>query len=179
MRILRTLALSVIICMLIGCAAAPTPTPLPTVPPAPTETPIPPTATPAPTDEPTVVPTSTRTPYPTPDGVAPEKTFAEVGTVAKFEGTHGVSGKAVIAGLQTLIIQRFSFDGKGPKVDIRLVKDANYEEPVVVLAELDARVYEAETLLVRIPAAAGPDTVDSLVIYCPETQEVYGTASFD
>lgn len=179
MRTIRILFMLLVVCGLVGCAAAPTPTPLPTRPPKPTETPVPPTATPAPTDEPTATPLPSKTPFPTPDGAAPERTIADVGAVTYFEGTHGVSGKLVIAGLQTMIIQAFHFDGKGSEIDVRLVKDSAYDDPVAVLTTLDARVYGNEMILVRIPSSASRDTVDSIVIYCPETQEVYATARFE
>ena len=119
------------------------------------------------------------TPFPTPAEVAPERTFTDVGDVAKLSGEHAVSGKAIVAGLQTLIIQKFYFDGKGPKADIRLVKDQDYENPAVIVFELEQKPYEDTFLLVRIPSSAGPGSANSIAVYCPETGEVYAVAKFD
>mgnify|MGYP001038562071 CR=1 FL=1 len=120
----------------------------------------------------------TNTPFPMPVGPAPEKTFTEVGSVARLAGSHGVSGKAVVAGLQRLIILRFNFDGKGPKADIRLVKGENYAEPAAVLYELEQRAYHDEVIGVVIPSSAGPDSADSIAVYAPGTGEVYAVAKF-
>lgn len=177
-----TRLITILLAILTLAACGPKATPPPTVTPVPsaTATPLPthtpePTATPQPTD----TPKPTLTPFPTPAEVAPEKTFAQVGNVAKFSGEHGISGKAVIAGLQTLIIQTFNYDGKGPKADVRLVKGQDYENPAVILLELDQRPYENEFMLLRIPSSAGPGTADSIAIYCPETGKVYATAKFE
>ena len=118
------------------------------------------------------------TPFPTPAEPAPERTFAQVGSVAHFSGGHGVSGKAIVAGLQTLIIQEFSFDGKGPAADIRLVKGEAYDQPAAVLVELEPKAYDGEFMLTIIPSAAGPGTADSIAVYAPETGEVYAVGRF-
>jgi len=101
-----------------------------------------------------------------------------VGSVAEFSGEHDISGKAIIAGLQTMIIQRFSFDGKGPQIDIRLTLDGEIEGSVATLMALEQRLYENETVIMRIPPEAGPGTANSITVYCPETDTVYATAKF-
>lgn len=136
------------------------------------------TATPAPGNTPTVAPAPTLTQFPTASEPAPEKTFAGVGDVAMMSGTHDVSAKVIVAGLQTLIIQSFYFDGKGPKADFRLVKGKEYDSPTAVLGVLEQRVYDNAFLIFRIPNSAGPGTVDAVIVYCPETREVYATAQF-
>lgn len=139
------------------------------------------TATPLPTGTPVPTETfsSTRTPFPTPVKEAPKETFASVGNVAYLNGHHDVSGKAIVAGLQTLIIQRFSFDGKGPNADIRLVQGQNYADPAAVLLDLEARSYDEEFLRLIIPSSVGPDDADNIVVYCEETNDVYAVAKFD
>ncbi len=123
-------------------------------------------------------PAPTATPFPTPAEVAPEHTFTEVGNVGTLTGTHGVSGKAVVAGLQTLIIQGFSFDGKGSPADLRLVRDGAYTEPAVILATLEPRAYDGEMLLYIIPSSVTSENADRLVVYAPETSEVYAETTF-
>lgn len=128
-------------------------------------------------------PTGTAVPSPTPFPVAnepaPERTFAKVGSVVQLESTYGISGKAIVAGLQTLIIQGFHYDGKGPRLDIRLVKGEEYENPVAILLELEPRAYRGELLYVIIPSSAGPGTADTIAVYSPETGEAYAMATFD
>jgi len=138
--------------------------------------------------EPTAEPTSTRlladtprpttTQFPTPSEQAPESTFTSVGNVAFLEGAHGVSGKAIVAGLQTLILTQFTFDGKGPKADIRLVQGQDYDHPAAVLLELEQRPYDGQALIMIIPSSAGPGTADRIVVYVPETGEVYAESTF-
>ena len=149
-------------------------------------TPLPPgmrlsseTATPAPTATPEVTAAPAPTPFPTAAEVAPEETFARVGDVALLSGEHGISGKAIVMGLQTLIIQSFNFDGKGPVVDIRLVKGEDYEHPAAILIELEQRTYGNELVYAIIPSAAGPGTADRIAVYNTETGEVYAWATFD
>jgi len=128
------------------------------------------------------VPTATvepsPTPYPTASELAPEETFATVGNTAAFSGAHGVTGKAIVAGLQTLIIQGFYYDGKGVAPDIRLVLGDDYANPAAVLMVLEQRAYVDETLYMIVPSAAGPGTADSIAVYSPETGEVYASQSF-
>jgi hypothetical protein len=110
--------------------------------------------------------------------LAPEETFSSVGNVAELSGTHDVAGKAIVAGLQTIIIQGFTFDGKGPQADLRLIKGDDAANPAAILLVLEQRPYAGEFLLVRIPAAVGPGAADSLAVYCPETGETYGVGRF-
>ncbi len=142
-----------------------------------------PTAAPTGTSVPTLPPTATHTPAPTPfptaAEVAPEQTFTQVGNVAHLSGEYGVTGKAIVAGLQTLIIQGFYYDGKGGRLDIRLVKGGDWENPVAILIELEERVYEKEMLYAIIPSSAGPGTVDRIIVYAPDKSEVYATAAFE
>jgi len=181
----KTISVITIILMLIiftGCGLVatsttpdtPTPVPTPTFTPLPTET-----ALPTETPEPTATPPPTVTPFPTPAEVAPERTFARVGDVAHLAGTHDVAAKAIVAGLQTLIIQRFNYDGKGPQPDIRLVKGDDYENPAVVLVELEARVYKDEFFLVHIPSSVGPGTADSIAVYSTDENTAYAVATFE
>jgi len=163
-----------LVLLLVAACAQATPTPQPTATPMPTAT-----ATPEPTAtlEPTATPIPTEVPTPTLEP-APEAIFAPVGYRAVFSGDHGVSGKAVVAGLQTMIILGMNFDGKGPQADLRLVLGDDYDNPIVILTELEQRPYEAEFLQLRIPAEAAPGTADSIAVYCPETGTAYAVAVF-
>ena len=162
--------------LLSACQPTATVTPASTLAPKAALATVAPTSTTAPTQAPTLPPT--RTLIPTPDEVAPEATFAKVGQVAMLQGSHDVEGKAMVAGLQTLIIQGFKFDGKGPEADVRLVLDANMDDPAAIILVLEPRVYDNEMIVMRIPTAAGPGTANSVAIYCPETGETYASAKF-
>ncbi|MCD6520339.1 MAG: DM13 domain-containing protein [Anaerolineae bacterium] len=175
----RLIALALAICMLslTGCSSQPTPTPLPTA----TATPTPqPSATPSPTATPipSSTPKPTATPFPTRSEKAPGETFTKVGNVAQLKGEHGITGKAVVAGLQTIIIQGFTFDGKGPRADIRLVKGRDYQNPVAILLELEQHPYEGVLLLLHIPSSVKPGSADTIAVYCPETGQVYASGTF-
>ena len=174
MKKLHYLLTGLLVLLLVAACAKATPTPQPTSTPMPTAT-----ATPEPTAtlEPTATPIPTEVPTPTLEP-APEAIFAPVGYRAVFSGDHGVSGKAVVAGLQTMIILGMNFDGKGPEADLRLVLGDDYDNPIVILAELEQRPYEAEFMQLRIPADAAPGTADSIAVYCPETETAYAVAVF-
>ena len=174
MKKLYCLLTGLLVLLLVAACAKATPTPQPTSTPMPTAT-----ATPEPTAtlEPTATPIPTEVPTPTLEP-APEAIFAPVGYRAVFSGDHGVSGKAVVAGLQTMIILGMNFDGKGPEADLRLVLGDDYDNPIVILAELEQRPYEAEFMQLRIPADAAPGTADSIAVYCPETETAYAVAVF-
>jgi hypothetical protein len=137
------------------------------------------------TPEPTVASTPTctvipsPTSFPTPAENAPEVAFAGVGSSARLEGSHEISGKAVIAGLQTLIIQGFTFDGKGPRPDVRLVLGDDIENPAAILLELEPRRYDREMVFTHVPSSVTSDTADSIAIYNPETKETYALAKFE
>ena len=177
-KFVRAAVALVAILAILGCSAKATPTLAPTTQPEPTATAsatLPPTETP----EPTITPLPSTTPPPTPVGVAPEETFASVGSVAHLQGEYAISGKAVVAGLQTLIILMFSYDGKGPQADIRLVNGDDYEHPAAVLLELESRPYEGEFLHLGIPADAGPGTADRVVVYSSDAGEVLAEGTFE
>jgi hypothetical protein len=164
-------------CTSTGTGSVDTPAAVTTDTSTPTNTPLP-TSTPEPTLPPTAPLPPSPTPGPTAAEVAPENTFTHVGNVAHLSGIHGVAGKAIVAGLQTLIIQGFYYDGKGGRLDIRLVKGEDWENPVAILTELEERIYEKEMLYMIIPSSAGPGTVDHIVVYAPDTNEVYALAKF-
>ena len=124
-------------------------------------------------------PAPTPTPFPTPAEPAPEQTFTDVGNVGQLDGTHEVAGKAIVAGLQTLIIQGFHFDGKGPAADLRLVRGEDYAAPAAILLPLEARTYAGEFLHMTIPSTVTRENADRLVIYAPETGEVYAETTFE
>jgi len=172
----KTLLVAALLCLIVmsGCSVASTPTAIPTrtPPPTPTETAVP-SATPRPSA------TMAPTPEPTKPPVAPERIFTAVGDVAVLSGEHGVSGKAVIAGLQTLIVQRFCFDGQGPEADIRLVLGDDHESSAIVLHKLEQREYVDEMLVISIPASAAPQTVDRIAVYSPQDGQVYAEATFN
>lgn len=165
-RILTATLWVLILCLAPACRPTNTPTPVqPTAVVPPTETPIPSTPTPR------VWPTS-QTP-------APEIAVLPVGYTATFQETqHGVIGKAVMAGLQTMIISAFSFDGQGPAAEIRLVKQGNWDEAVAVLLQLEQRPYDRELLVMQVPSHLTPMQADSIAIYCPETKTLYGWGLF-
>ncbi|MBM3187327.1 MAG: hypothetical protein FJZ90_01230 [Chloroflexi bacterium] len=122
--------------------------------------------------------TPTTTPFPTPSEPPPDKPFTDIGSIAVLEGAHGISGRAVVAGRQTLIIVAFYYDGKAPAADIRLVKGEAYDQPAAVFLTLEQRPYENEYLLFNIPQAAGEGTADTLVVYAPDTGEVLAKGVF-
>ena len=155
-----------VLCLAAACRPTTMPTPVqPTAVVVPTETPIPPTPTPK------VWPTS-QTP-------APELAVLPVGYTATFQETqHGVIGKAVMAGLQTMIISAFSFDGQGPAAEIRLVKQGNWDVAVAVLLQLEQRPYDKELLVMEVPSHLEPMQADSIAVYCPETKTLYGWGLF-
>lgn len=167
MKRIRTVTLWVLILGLtVGCRPTATPTPAePTAVVLPTETAIPPTPTPK------VWPTS-QTP-------APEIAVLPVGYTATLQETqHGVIGKAVMAGLQTMIINGFSFDGQGPPAELRLVKQGDWDVAVAVLLQLEQRPYDQELLVMEVPGHLEPMQADSIAVYCPETKTLYGWGLF-
>lgn len=169
----RTCLVLCIICALVSLAACDTnPTPWPTI---------------QPTLQPTIQAQSTatiepgsqdatETVSPTALNGAPEFTFAPVGSVASFSGLNAIKGKAVVAGLQTLIILMFHFDGK-VKADIRLVKGTDYANPVFIFSEL-GRVYDAEALQFTIPGDLAPGSGDTIAVYDTENNQVLASAVF-
>ena len=134
--------------------------------PAPTSTPYEATSSPTPENDPT--------PAPTPEFVTylplianytyPWETFRRVGSSAVFEGFNGISGKVVVAGLQTLLIIGLYSDGTA-QAEVWLCKWPDLEHPVWVIATLEAREYENEWIQVAIPWELGRESGDWIVVY--------------
>jgi len=154
-----------VLCLMASCKPAPTPTPLqPTIVIVPTATEVPATPTPK--------------MWPTASTPAPEEPVIPVGYTATLQDTqHGVSGKAVMAGLQTIIFSEFNFDGQGPPADLRLVKEGNWDSAETILLKLE-RPYDKELLVMTIPSDLQPWQADSIAVYCSETKALYGWARF-
>jgi len=118
------------------------------------------------------------TPFPTIDEIAPESTFVEVGSIATLSG-EGVSGHAVVAGLQTLIIRSFTFDGKDTTADIRLIDSNTPDEPIAILTQLEKRAYDGELLLLIIPEGPVDTRADAIAVYATEGQQVLASGIFE
>jgi hypothetical protein len=110
-----------------------------------------------------VSPPATPRPPICPGEVAPSKTFVRVGDVAHLSGGHGISGKAIVVGGQTLIIVGFRYDGTGSDVDIRLVNGDDYGNAVAKFVHLEPRVYRNEFFILCIPNSA--QVADRIVVY--------------
>ena len=175
-------ALILIVALLVvplgGCTntSDPTATPIPSAATlVPTSTLIP-TATPVPTA--TFVPTPT--PFPTSMTPAPEEAFFELGSKATLQGeSHNVAGSAMVAGLQTIVVRGFTYDGACEGADIRLGMVDNFDEPAGVLMVLENRAYNDEILVLTVPNHVELGEADSLAVYCSATSEVHGWGQFN
>lgn len=164
-RINQAVLLTIIVCLLAGCQATPTSTPQ-----------VPTTAQPTAT---AIPPTPTTKVWPTSSTPAPEEPVIPVGHTTTLQDTqHGVSGKAVMAGLQTILINEFTYDGQGPAVDVRLVKEGDLGEAVVVLGKLEQKPYDRELLIFTVPSDLKPGDADSISVYCSELQASFGWGLF-
>ncbi|MBC7261798.1 MAG: hypothetical protein H5T63_07260, partial [Chloroflexi bacterium] len=136
MNKIRFSALCILILAIgIGCRSVATPTP----------------AVPTPLAQPTLTAppaTPTLKVWPTALTPAPDEPVVPIGYSAVFQDTqHNVSGKAVMAGLQTIVISGFTYDGLGPPADIRLVKGEDFDHAVAILVTLEQRPYDQEWLV--------------------------------
>jgi len=168
MRRVTTAVVLFVVLSLLACKSSPTPTPVPV-------------ATAVPTAQPTSTPTATLSPTstPAPSQPAPEQAFVDVGSIARFNGEGGgVSGRAVVAGLQTIVIREFEYDGQCPKADIRLGKEGGFDQPTAVLVELEPRSYEKEMFVLTVPAEVTADNTNAIAVYCVDTGEVVDWGSF-
>jgi hypothetical protein len=85
--------------------------------------------------------------------VAQAQTFVPVGWIADFVGFNGLKGKAVVTGLQSLIILDVWFYGN-TGAEIWLVKWPDLETPVYKLYVLEQRPYYGESIPMTNPPGA-------------------------
>jgi len=130
-----------------------------------------------PTSQPHSTPSLASSTSSTEESGAPEATFMPVGSTAQWDEQDGTSGKAVVAGLQTLIIIGFTYDGKA-QADLRLVNASDPDTAVHILTRLD-RAYTQEVLQFAIPHDLGPGTADSIAIYDTRSERVLAIATFN
>ena len=83
-----------------------------------------------------------------------------------------MEGRAGLAGLQTIILREFDFDGQCSGADIRLGKQGECDQSPAVLLELEARPYAKEMFVLTIPPGITADNADSIAVYCRDTGEV-------
>jgi hypothetical protein len=102
-----------------------------------------------------------------------------VGYTALFKDTqHGVAGKAVMAGLQTIVITNFTYDGQVADADIRLIKEGDFANAVAVLGKLEQKAYSNELLVLTVPSHLQPWEADSIAVYSSELQASLGSGRF-
>jgi len=131
--------------------------------------------------------TPTPPPYPEPEYTvlppvcpvgtpAPPETFTDIGTTATLAGSHGITCRVCVAGLQTLIIWGFTYDGTGVgTVDIRLL---NRNETVAKLKVLDSRAYDgSEPLYLCIPYELRDGDADRIAV-CSTSDGIYAVGIF-
>jgi hypothetical protein len=159
----KALLLVVVLCVLTACQSQPTPTPSPTA--QPTATHIP--------------PTPTIKVWPTSSTPAPEEPVIRVGDAAVLQDTkNGMSGKAIMAGLQTIILNNFSYDGSCATLEVRLVKSESRDTVVSVLGRVEKRSYSNEALVFTVPSDLKPGAADSILLYCTESATTLGWGTF-
>lgn len=165
----KAVLLVVALSMLVACQQQPTPTP-----------------TPAPTPSPTAQPTATRVPptptikvWPTSSTPGPEEPVIRVGDVAVLQDTKGgVSGKAIMAGLQTIILNNFAYDGSCGVLEVRLVKEESRDTVVSVLGRVEKRTHSNEALILTVSSELKPGAADSILLYCVESATTLGWGRF-
>ena len=176
----RLVVALVIVFVLVTVACSPEPTPEPTAEATvaePMVTVVLTIAPPEPTPTPTLVPTPIMNA--TVDSPAPEEAFADVGSIARFSSDDdAVMGRAILAGLQTLIIRDFSYQVDCTGADIRLGKEGTFDQPSAVLIDLEEREYTLEMMVLSLPPEVNADNTDSIALYCEETGEVLGWGTF-
>lgn len=78
----------------------------------------------------------------------------------------------MVAGLQTIVLREFDFDGQCSSADIRLGKQGEFDKSPAVLLELEPRPYAKELFVLTIPPGITADDADSIAVYCRDTEEV-------
>jgi hypothetical protein len=159
----KTMLLVVALPVLTACQPQVTPTPVPTA--QPTATSVP--------------PTPTIKVWPTSSTPAPEEPVIRVGDVAVLQDTKsGVSGKAIMAGLQTIILNNFTYDGSCATLEVRLAKAASRDTVVGLLGTVEKRAYSNEALVLTVPSDLKPGAADSILLYCTESATTLGWGTF-
>lgn len=110
-----------------------------------------------------------------PGQVAPLRTFTDVGDTATLAGSHGITARAHVAGLQTLMVTCLTYDGTGAAtVDIRLLKG---NVLVAKLYVLD-RAYDGEWLRLCIPYGLRDGDADRIAVYST-ADGIYAVGQFE
>ena len=177
-KVALILMVALLVLPLGGCTKTPDPTATPVPPPAATLVPTP-TLIPTATLVPTATLPPTPTPFPTSMTPAPEEAFFELGSKAILQGkSHNVAGSAMVAGLQTIVMRGFTYDGACEGADIRLGLADNFDEPSAVLMVLENRAYNDEILVLTVPNHVNRSKADSIAVFCSATSEVHGWGRF-
>jgi len=126
------------------------------------------------------LPPGVPTPIPTPVEIAPERTFTDVGNTAWFTGPHGLSGTIVVAGLQTIVIPDFCWEGEPEQLKIVMLhEDADgYLETVATLTRLRQYRYVNRILVLRVPAWIGHEDASIVAFRGARTGTTYVMAEF-
>jgi len=126
------------------------------------------------------LPPGVPTPIPTPVEVAPECTFTDVGNTARFTGPHGLSGLIVVAGLQTIVIPGFCWNGEPEQLKIEMLhEDAEgYLETVAVLTRLRQYRYVNRILVLQVPAWIGHEDASIVAFRGARTGTTYVIVEF-
>ncbi|NLV73457.1 MAG: DM13 domain-containing protein [Chloroflexi bacterium] len=160
----RVLVILLLVLSLVGCTQAATPTA------------ISPTNAPASMGEAAPEAPSEENAVPTEEGGASAETFTLVGNTATLAGSDAITGKAIVAGLQTLIIVSFTYDGKAP-ADLRLIMADKPDAPVLIVAKLE-RAYDNEMLQFKLPNGMVLGSANTIAVYDTEAGLVLASGQF-
>lgn len=107
-------------------------------------------------------------------------THPKVGQQAVLNGyLHGIRGTATIVDDCTIVIEGFYYDGMG--LDVRVVGAAANEDVSsggVILTENIRRVYDNETITVKLPVGVSLDRIDQIGIICKSFNIDFGDGWF-
>ena len=89
---------------------------------------------------------------------------------------YGIQGSVSIPNAETVVAHGFSLIGRGPKVQLELRDAAG--QTVVTLKDVTKETYNAEDLVLAIPATANLEAVVSFVVSAPDYQLVLSQATW-
>ncbi|MCF2950485.1 DM13 domain-containing protein [Paraglaciecola aquimarina] len=90
---------------------------------------------------------------------------------------HDVAGKAKVLDGCTIEITMFNFDGQAPNVRFYSGNNLMFtgDNAVALSDRIDGRAYQAETIILRMPAGVSVDDFDSISVWCVEFTVDFGS----
>ena len=105
-------------------------------------------------------------------------TLVRVGDITAFNGSHGVSGTAMIMAKNVIRLSNFRHDGSAPGLDMRIGLSTTTRRDFAVLRVIARQAFNGETIDLTLPDSVDLNSFDTFTVWCYEFNTIIAEGRF-